>query len=246
VRFQVERDRDRAAFNQRYRLSLLTEGTAREALREAREQLPAGWFQEYAPIDFGGGVSVGRFATTDSGTGRWDVFNRDVVAPLVRGRRVLDLGSNNCSMPLMMLRAGAAEVVAVERSPRLAEAARVNARVFEWRDLRPYDLHVHVGDMRDVLRRDLGRFDVVTAFCSLYYLDEPDMGAVISHVARMGATLILQSNEAAESIPASRAARLKELMEQNGYPDVRLHTFGEFARPILVGVPARMAQPTFA
>jgi hypothetical protein len=72
------------------------------------------------------------------------------------------------------------------------------------------------------------------------------MGTIIRHAAGMGATLVLQSNEAAENIPASRAARLKELMEQNGYVDVRLHAFGEFARPILVGVPAPAGHPAFA
>ncbi|MGE5815002.1 MAG: class I SAM-dependent methyltransferase [Acidobacteriota bacterium] len=246
VRFQVERDRDRASANERFGLALLTEAGVREGLRRVREQLPAGWFQQYAPIDFGGGVSVGRFAMTDSGTGRWDVFNRDVVAPLVRGARVLDLGSNNGSLPLMMLRAGASEVLAVERSPLLADAARINARVFEWRDMRQYNLRIHVGDMRDVLHQDWGRFDVVTAFCSLYYLPEEDMSAIIRHAAEMGATLVLQSNEGAENIPASRAARLKELTQQNGYADVRVHAFGEFARPIVVGVPVPVAQPALA
>jgi predicted nicotinamide N-methyase len=180
---------------------------------------------------------------TDSGTGRWDVFNREVVAPLIRGARVLDLGSNNCSLPLMMLREGASEVVAVERSPLLADAARVNAQVFEWRDMRPYNLRVHLGDMRDVLQQDWGRFDVVTAFCSLYYLPEEDMVAVMRHAARMGATLVLQSNEGAQDIPASRADRLMQLIRQSGYADVRLHRFGEFARPILGGVPAPGAVP---
>ena len=246
TRFQVERDWDRMAVNDRFGLDLLTEARVRTVLREMRDKLPLGWFQEYAPIDFGGGVSVGRFAKTDSGTGRWDVFNRDVVAPLVRGARVLDLGSNNGSLPLMMLRSGAAEVVAVERSPLLAEAARINARVLEWRDMRPYRLRVHVGDMRDVLQQDWGAFDVVTAFCSLYYLPEPDMAAIIRHAAGMRATLVLQSNEGAQNIPASRAARLKELMQQYGYGDVRLHAFGDFARSILIGVPEAAIEPIFA
>jgi len=243
IRFQIERDRDRAAANAHVGTSMLTEASARAALEAVRAQLPPGWFQDYAPIDFGAGLSVGRFPVTDSGTGRWEVFNSRVVAPLVAGQRVLDLGSNNGSLPLMMLRAGASEVVAVERSPLLAEAARVHARVFEWRDMRSYALDVRVGDMRDVLRADWGRFDVVTAFCSLYYLPEEDMGAIMRYAARMGATLVLQSNEAAENIPASRAARLRRLMEQHGYPSVAVHEFAGFARPILVGTPEpRLAQ----
>lgn len=246
IRFQVERDRDRVAANERFGMDLLTETGVRQLLGDVRRQLPSEWARAYAPIDFGAGVSVGRFPMTDSGTGRWDVFNRHVVAPIVRGRRVLDLGSNNGSLPLMMLRAGAAEVIAVERSPQLAEAARVNARVFEWRDMRAYNLRVHVGDMRDALAEPWGSFDVVTAFCSLYYLPEEDMAAIIRWAAEMGATLILQSNEGADNIPASRAARLKTLMEQHGYAAVEVHAFDGFARPILVGTPARLPQQTFA
>jgi hypothetical protein len=87
---------------------------------------------------------------------------------------------------------------------------------------------------------------VVTAFCSLYYLPEADMATLIRHGAEMGSTLVLQSNEAAENIPASRAERLKELMQQNGYANVRVHAFGDFARPILVGVSAAAAQPIVA
>jgi hypothetical protein len=112
--------------------------------------------------------------------------------------------------------------------------------------MRPYSLHVHVGDMRDALTHDWGRFDAVTAFCSLYYLPEEDMGALIRYAAGMGATLILQSNEGAQNIPASRADRLKHLMQLHGYSEVELHAFGDFARAILVGTPAAAGQQALA
>jgi hypothetical protein len=233
VYFVASRDGDRKAFNRSFGMSVLTEATARQSLRQLKEQVPEG-YRDYAPIDFGCGLTVGQIASTDSGTGRWDFFNRQVVAPLVAGKRVLDLGSNNGSLPLMMLRAGAREVVAVEFTPAIAEFARLNARILSWRDVRPYDIHVLTGDMRLFLTEDLGVFEVVTAFCSLYYLPEEDMARVVRKAASMGAVLILQANDAIDNLPA-KALDLHRLMHDNGYPEVQMHTPDGFARPLLVG-----------
>lgn len=235
VVFAADRDADRVAFNARYGQSILTEASARRLLRERKAEVPPG-YRDYAPIDFGGGLTIGRFVSTDSGTGRWEFFNGPVVAPLIAGRRVLDLGSNNGSLPLMMLRAGARAVVAIERTPAIADFARLNARILAWRDIRSYDIHVLTGDMRLFLREDLGHFDVVTAFCSLYYLPESDMASVIAKAATTGATLVLQANDAISNLPAS-GRQLRLLMTANGYPQVTVHHFPGFARPILVGTP---------
>jgi SAM-dependent methyltransferase len=233
VVFAADRDADRVAFNARYGQTILTEASARRLLRERKAEVPPA-YRDYAPIDFGGGLTIGRFVSTDSGTGRWEFFNGPVVAPLVAGRRVLDLGSNNGSLPLMMLRAGARAVVGIERTPAIAEFARLNARILEWRDIRSYDVNVLTGDMRLFLTEDLGRFEVVTAFCSLYYLPEPDMASVIAKAAAMGATLVLQANDAISDLPAT-GRHLRLLMTTNGYPNVTVHDFPGFARRLLVG-----------
>jgi SAM-dependent methyltransferase len=235
VRFLASRDRDRVQFNARFGAGLLTEATARRAIIERKAAVPGG-YRDYAPIDFGGGLTVGQVASTDSGTGRWDFFNADVVAPLVHGRRVLDLGSNNGSLPLMMARAGATKVVGIERTPQIADFARLNAQILAWRDIRNYDLQILTGDMRMFVTGTLGTFDVVTAFCSLYYLPEPDMAAVIHKAAAMGAVLILQANDAIDNLPAKRED-LARLMRENGYPSITIYAPPGFARPLLVGAP---------
>jgi precorrin-6B methylase 2 len=237
--FAFERDRDRSAFNERFGTDLLTETEVRRQLRALKANVPSG-YRDYAPIDFGGGLTVGQIASTDSGTGRWEFFNRQVVLPLVAGKRVLDLGSNNGSLPLMMLRDGASQVVAIEGTPAIADFARFNARVLAWRDLRSYDIRVLTGDMRLFLTADLGRFDVVSAFCSLYYLPENDMVQIIARAAAMGATLILQANESIDNLPA-RADQLQTLMGAGGYTDIRRYTAPEFGRPLLVGMPLTAA-----
>lgn len=243
IRFMIERDRDRTAVNARFGTRLLTEAGVRREKEAIRQRLPAGWYRDYAPIDFGGGLSVGMFPSTDSGTGRWAFLNGPVLTPLVSGRRVLDLGSNNGSLPLMMLRAGAREVVAVEQSPVLADAARLYGRVFEWRDMREYAFRVHVGDMREWLTADWGAFDVVTAFCSIYYLPDDDQAAIVRKAAGIGATLVLQANEGATDIPGARTIALQELMARNGYEAAAVHTRDGFARPLLVATPAPRSDP---
>ncbi len=234
VPFVASRDEDRRVFNRTFGASVLTEATARQALQELKAKVPAG-YRDYAPIDFGCGLTVGQIASTDSGTGRWDFFNGQIVGPLVAGRRVLDLGSNNGSMPLMMLRAGAREVTAIEYTPAIADFARLNAKILAWRDMRSYDIEVLTGDMRLFLTKDLGTFDVVTAFCSLYYLPEEDMARIISKAASMHAVLILQANEAVENDLPGKTLDLHRLMRDNGYPEIAVHTPAGFARPLLVG-----------
>ena len=233
VHFAAARDEDRRAFNRRFGTSILTEAGARQALQELKAKVPEG-YRDYAPIDFGCGLTIGQVASTDSGTGRWDFFNGEIVGPLVAGRRVLDLGSNNGSLPLMMLRAGASEVVAVEFTPAIADFARLNARILAWRDMRPYNIQVITGDMRVFLTQDLGAFDVVTAFCSLYYLPEDDMARIIRKAAAMNAVLVLQANEAIDNLPA-KTLDLHRAMRDNGYTDISVHTPSGFARPLLVG-----------
>jgi 2-polyprenyl-3-methyl-5-hydroxy-6-metoxy-1,4-benzoquinol methylase len=235
VRFLASRDRDRVAFNARFGAELMTEKKARQAISTRKAAVPEG-YREYAPIDFGGGLTVGQIASTDSGTGRWDFFNADVVAPLVSGKRVIDLGCNNGSMPLMMARAGATRVRGVEATPEIAEFARLNAQILAWRDIRNYDLEIITADMRTFVTADPGTFDVVTAFCSLYYLPEPDMAAVIRKAAAMNAVLILQANDAIDNLPAKRDV-LARLMRENGYPSITIYAPTGFTRPLLVGAP---------
>lgn len=233
VAFAAERNADRIAFNAHFQASLLTEASARALLREAAAGVTNG-YKDYAPIDFGGGITLGRIATTDSGTGRWQFFNRTIVAPLARGARVLDLGCNNGSQPLMMLQAGARSAVGIEGTPEIADLARANGRILAWRDIADYDFRVITGDMRLFLTEDLGRFDLVSAFCSLYYLPEADMARVIAKAAASGATLVLQANESITNLPAG-GRTLERLMAANGYPSVRLYEYPEYGRPLLVG-----------
>jgi 2-polyprenyl-3-methyl-5-hydroxy-6-metoxy-1,4-benzoquinol methylase len=244
--FRYRRDRDRERVNRIYGTGLLTERTAREALAplSSRANEAASRGDWYAAIDFGSGLTIGAIWSTDAGTGRWEYFNRPIMEPLLPGRRVLDLGANNGVMPMMMLRAGAREVVAFESSSEHIEAAEVVRRIFEWRDIRDYPLRLHHGDMRDILNKDLGEFDLVTALCSLYYLPEADMAAVVRRASTIAPGMILQANvetpppvavDATTGESRSSVPFLKSLLESNGFPSVAVHAPRGFSRPLLVG-----------
>jgi SAM-dependent methyltransferase len=235
--FQICRDQDRTKLNLRYGREIMTEALARVHLAEGAREGP-GW---YAPVDFGGGLTSGGFWSVDSGTGRWESLNRRVVAPLVRGKRVLDLGSNNGLFPLMMLREGAREVVGFEISESFLGQARLVRQILEWRDLRSYPVRLQQGDMRELLEQDWGPFDAVTAFCSLYYLEPGSMARVIQKVSELAPLIIIQANdrtrpEASDRKTEKSSSRyLKNLLEVNGFSRVEIHNPRGFSRPLLVG-----------
>jgi hypothetical protein len=235
--FRLRRDEDRRKFNRIYDRNLITEASARAELAELRTK-SEGW---YAPIDFGNGLAIGGFWSIQSGSGRWEYLNREVMTPLIAGKRVLDLGTNNAVMPLMMLRAGAREVVGVEISNDLVAAARMVHRIFEWRDMRAYDLELIQANMIEIERNCWEEFDVVTALCTLYYLSEEEMGRVVRRASELAPMMIVQANAETRENAVERkrqkssVAFLKRTLEENGFPKVEVIAPPDFSRPILMG-----------
>ena len=235
--FAFRRNQDRIKFNKIYGGHLITEESARQALAKNASG-KSGW---YAPVDFGGGLTVGAFWSIDSGTGRWEFFNKEIMMPLVAGKRVLDLGSNNGAMSMMMLRCGAREVVGIEVSPVFAERARLIHKIFEWRDIRKYAYKIYNCDMLKILQTGWGRFDLVTALASLYYLPPEDMSRIVRKVSEISPIMILQVKtdtrpEAAEDkARKSSVGFLKEMLENNGFPKVKVISPAGYNRPLLAG-----------
>ncbi len=233
--FRFERDRDRHKFMERFGRRWLTESSARAALAESYAART--W---YAPVDFGDGLAVGHFWSTKTGTGRWELF-KPILAPLVVGKTILDLGSNNGIMPLMMLRAGALRVTGLELSAEFVDSARLVHSVFEWHDMRKYDLQMLNCNMLEILDPGLGPYDLVTSFCSLYYLSVDEMARVVRRAAELAPVMIVQANTGTRASAGNDKAKksslafLKRLLECNGYPDVEVHTRNGNVRPLLIG-----------
>lgn len=190
------RDQDRRRFNQLFGTRLVTAATLRaspapvapESIGRAPARAPI-----YAPVTIRDDISWGNLWNTDVGIGRWNFIMRDHL-PVPSGGSILDLGSNNGFNPLQMLRAGAASAVGVEIDDGAIRQGEFLKTAYEWLDNRSYDFRYIHGSQGDLHVFGLPRFDVVTAFCSLYYLSERDMVETIRFIRRLSDTLVVQCN----------------------------------------------------
>jgi len=192
----------------------------------------------YAPVYYGNGYAVGPIASIELGSGKWRFIQPHL--PDFRGKRILDLGTNNALLPLSMLRAGARHVTAYELDPVFAQYARATRRWFEFVDNKAYDLQLVEGPMRDVCDRDLTRFDIATSFCSLYYESPEKMAAISRKLSESVEYFIVQSNENPEQHTGElrRLASLEflsNLLRENGFPDQRILRFDVYGRPLVIG-----------
>jgi SAM-dependent methyltransferase len=227
------RDRDAAKLNRLFGTKLLTAAVLRQ-LRPAKDTAV------YAPFYAGAGIRWGQIWTPDFGVQRWRYMLAEHV-PVPRGGRVLDLGANNGFNALQMLRAGAAEVVGLEIDPAAIDEGLLVKRLFEWADNVEYRFSYIPGSHADVALMNLGRFDLVTAFCTLYYLSNKAMAKTISDLARRTDTLVLQCNEEKwieRSDPETfRKASLLfniDLLHANGFPHLRVIERRGSNRPLVI------------
>jgi serine/threonine protein kinase len=230
------RDRDYAKFNAHFGTRKLTHSRVREMARR-----PQRLGRLYAPMYIEGGLRFGPIWNTEVGDGRWRSILRDHLPPLA-GARVLDLGANNGFNAIQMLRSGAREVVAVERDGRAIAQGSFVKDLFEWADDRAYPLSFLHDSMQRIPELDLGTFDVSTALCSLYYLDDDEITSLIRHVSTIAETMVLQCNTD-RRIPRSdprtfEKASLKyalEALERNGFAATHVVAPPHYPRPLVVG-----------
>jgi hypothetical protein len=231
--FRCLRDRDYERFNAHFGTERLTARRAREAGRRL------GPF--YAPAYVEGGPRFGPIWKTEVGHGRWRYLLRHHLPPL-EGARVLDLGANNGLNGIQMLRHGAAEVVAVEIDDRAIVQGAFVRELFEWADNREYPLRYVREDMARLPDLDLGSFDLVTALCSLYYLEDEQIARVIGHVSTIAPTLVLQGNtdrrirrSDPHTYEKASVRYAVEALQANGFPRVRVVAPRGYSRPLVIG-----------
>ncbi|MFH1759688.1 MAG: hypothetical protein ABIA63_01180, partial [bacterium] len=235
--FFLRRDQDREKFNKIYGKKLLTYNGIKNLFKD--DKFIDG--TRYAPIDLGWGFATRGFWSVGTGTGRWDFFNRKVLGDMVKNKRILDLGSNNGLMPLMMLRDGAREVIGIEKSFDLAKQSIILKRLFEWKDMKQYNLKIISGDMLDILKKEWGNFELITAFCSLYYLNSEDMARLVRKLSEMAPILVIQAKTDTRNLATegktekSSVNFLKKIISENGFGNVDIFTQHGFTRPILIG-----------
>ena len=241
------RDADRRAFNKLFGTRLLTAAQLRNLLSPSagipRDELH-GLAEVYAPVVIRDDIRWGKIWNTDLGIGRWNFIMKEHL-PIPVGGRVLDLGSNNGFNPLQMLRAGAASAVGIEIHEPAVEQAKFLKSAYEWLDNRPYDFRCIHASQGDLPMLDLARFDAVTAFCSLYYLPEPDIRALVRFIRSRTNMLVLQCNTDRlidrggdeETFRKASVEFALEMMEQAGFTDRRVIAPPGYSRPLVIGRP---------
>jgi len=234
VRFVEERLADRDQFNFFFGGHLLTpSGFARDSAIVAAAT-PGG---DYAAVYFGWGYQYMGVGNVEFGTGKWRLIRRHL--PDLRGKRVLDLGSNNAFLPLEMLRAGARKVTAYEYGPINSQLGRLNHKMFEFVDNRSYDLEIVVAYMHEICGRDWSGYDLVTAYCSLYYEPPHLMERMVQTLSRQVPCMVVQCNEnpqehSGEQLTMASVAYQATLLARNGYPHQRIVRYPCHHRPLIV------------
>jgi tRNA A-37 threonylcarbamoyl transferase component Bud32 len=195
----------------------------------------------YSPAYFGYGLKGGSLLKNWVGFGRWNfILSRSL--PVLEGARVLDLGSNDAYHSLQALRNGAKEAVAVERNPQAIERGMWLKQVFEWADNKDYSFRYIQADMSEIPQMDLGRFDLVMALCSIYYLDDSEISRLIRHIRSVSDTMLLMCNteedigrpDSHEYQKASMEYAVAAL-QANGFSQTIVTAPAHYSRPLVLG-----------
>lgn len=240
------RDLDRHRFNHLFATGLLTARQLRKLLSPTaaipHDKVRKTFNEVYAPVLIRDDIRWGKIWNTDLGTGRWNFIMREHL-PIPLGGSVLDLGSNNGFNPLQMLRAGAASAVGVEIDHCAIDQANFLRSAFEWLDNRSYDFRCIHGSQGDLPSFDLPRFDVVTAFCSLYYLPDAQIRSLVRYIRTRTDVLVLQCNTdrlidrggEEETFRKASVEFAVEMLDQAGFANRTIVAPPGYSRPLVIG-----------
>lgn len=239
------RDVDRSNFNTLFDTRLLTAKELRKLL-SPHASIPHnrvnGMASVYAPVVLRDDIRWGKIWNTDLGVGRWNFIMKQHL-PIPVGGSVLDLGSNNGFNPLQMLRAGARSAVGIEIDHGAIAQARLLKSAYEWLDNRSYDFRCIHGSQGDLRLFDLPPFDLVTAFCALYYLPEDQIRDVVRYIRSLTKTLVLQCNTDRlidrdgneETYRKASVEFAVEVLDQAAFTDRTIIAPPGYSRPLIIG-----------
>jgi hypothetical protein len=140
-----------------------------------------------------------------------------------------------------MLRAGAREVIGVEIDPAAIQQGLFVKKLFEWADNIEYRFSYVQGSHGEAGSMNLGKFDLVTAFCTLYYLSADAMARTVSDLSAVADTLVLQCNNERsierrdpETFTRASLPFNVELVRNNGFPNVAVIERTGSDRPLVI------------
>ncbi len=234
--FRILRDGDTEKFNLHFDFEKPTYKIVRSIIKKKQYPYPDSW---YAPIYFGDGLRIGSLWNPDLGYGRWHFL---VKHHLPSARRILDLGANNGFNAIQVLRNGATEAIGIELNNESIAQGKFVQEIFEWIDNKKYDFKYIHADMKEIINKNIGNFDMAMAMCSIYYLKEADIESVIRHVSTISDIFVLQANtdrHIQRQNPATfNKASLEYLtrkLKTNGFSDTEVIAPKGYSRPLIIG-----------
>ena len=203
----------------------------------------------YQPVPLGNGIyttavsGVHDIFSPETGLTKWNyIIERNL--PDVQGMRVLDIGCNAGLFTIQLARAGAREVVGID-SKRTWEPWHEQATfvkdLLERRCETTYNVTYIDASMTEIPDLDLGRFDLVIALCSIYYIEDGEIRRLLRHFHDSGTGhVLLQCNthRRDQTPDVHRRAKpryLAGVLSDAGYPHVRTDKPMFYGRPVVVG-----------
>jgi SAM-dependent methyltransferase len=206
-------------------------------------------FTWYTPVDFGNGlITKGNFkgqTSLDSihfGLGKWKyIIERNL--PDLQGKRVMDIGCNAGLFCIQMARMGAVEVVGIDSDetwPKWREQALFVKEALEWRCRTDYPIKYIDSSIEKIPEMQLGKFDVVTALCCLYYLKEDKLRFLLKFFRSQVDYLLIQCNTRRRQQPPEVHRRavpsyMGRALKEAGYPYIAFDRPWLYERPVVVG-----------
>ena len=212
----------------------------------------------YQPVDFGDGIiaNVTRPPlweptpefNAERGVGKWNyIVKRNL--PDLNGKRILDLGCNNGVMSMQLARAGAKEVIGIDRNefihqktydelPAQDIIAQANfvKKAFELKENKKFPIQYIACDVANLKDLNLGKFDIIMSLCVIYH-EMKGMPKVLETLASMTDHLVLQTSLTHGGELADWADLYKhvELMHKAGFSKIRIDAPIGYHLPMIIG-----------
>lgn len=232
--FRVLRDQEIERFNLHFDTQEMTYDKMKKEIEKTKKN------GVYAPVYFCAGLRLGDLWINKVGYGRWHYILKQNL-PSLTGKRILDLGANNAFNSMQMLRNEAREAIGIELSEKNIKQGRFIKKGIEWTDNRTYNFKYIHANMKDIVEMELGRFDMVLALCSIYYLDDDSIANLVQFISTITNILILQCN-IETNIDRSDPHTYKkatveyniQILKDNGFPFIQVIAPYRYSRPLLV------------
>ena len=189
--FFANKNKDIQAINSFFKTSLMDAKKARSKLSDVRKRMEFIYSNAY----FFQGLGIGNPWSWGHGWGRWSYILGPNISSFIQGKKILDLGSNFGILPLYMLRSGAKKVKGYELGEIESSICPIYKEILEWRDDKSYEFEINNKNMTEVMSEENENYDLVTAFCSIYYLDENEIDELLKWTFDKIGMIVIESNE---------------------------------------------------